>query len=186
MRAGAMEGRSAEADGGEQSQRDGRKYPEHGRPAAQRDCLAAEQRRGDRDDAEYGHHPRQQVCGLFPRIQVAHDGARNDRSARHANALDEAQRHHGADRIRGCCAGAGEKKQAQARQQHRLAAETIGHRSPGKLADGQAQQVSGDGMLRGTRFGAECLCDHGHRRQEHVHAERRECNQDAQQERRGN
>ena len=41
-------------------------------------------------------------------------------------------------------------------------------------------------MLRGAGFGAQGARDHRHRGQEHVHAERRECNQNPQKERQCN
>jgi hypothetical protein len=47
-------------------------------------------------------------------------------------------------------------EQAKAcQQQHRLAAVAVGHRSPGELADGEAEQVGGEVQLRGARLGAE-------------------------------
>ena len=173
----------SEGDRRKQGERDRREYAEHGRPAAKCDRLAADQRGGHRDHAEYRHHACQQVRRLFARVEIAHDGACDDRPARHSGALREAKQHHLLHGTRRDGAGAGHQKQAEAGKEHRLAAVAVGHRSPGELPHGKAKQVGGDGSLRGAGGGAERLRDHGHRRQEHVHAERRECDQNAQQER---
>ncbi len=163
MRAGAIEGRSAGAVSPRPKQiavssarRYRRVHPEHRRPAAQRDGLPADQRRDHRDHAEYRHHARQQVRRLLARVQVAHDGAGDHRAARHAESLEEAQLDQRRQGARCGAAHARNEKKCHARQQHRLAAIAVGHRTPRKLADSQPEQVGGDGQLGGARLGG---CD---------------------------
>ena len=89
--------------------------------------------------------------------QVAHHGARDHHAGGGGEGRDRAEDRQPADRGRQRAADAGEGEQRGADHQGDAAAEPVGERALGDLADGEAGEPGGEGELRGAgrRCGSE-------------------------------
>ncbi len=162
----------------------GKDHQQHeGRAPAEGDLQRAADGRGD-DRREGGDRSHDRQFAARPRtgIDVAHHGARQHDDAGAAQRLHEAQRDQPVDRLRQGAADAGEAVQHQRGQQNRFAADPVRNRSVKNLADGKAEQITGNSQLHVENGRMQSLRDGRQRRQIHVHRQRAERGQKRQQQ----
>ena len=114
-------------------------------------------------------------------VKVAHDGAADQRPARHPDALREPGGGDFADRGRGGAGQRGGEREREAGKEHGLPAVTVGERAPQQLARGEADEERRERELRRVDAGAERFGDRRQRRNVEIGAERGEGDQHAEQ-----
>ena len=147
---------------------------------------AADGRGDDRREGGDRSHDRQFAARPRTGINVAHHRARQHDDAGAAERLHEAQRDQPVDRLRQGAADAGEAVEHQRRQQDRFAADAVRNRSVKNLADGKAEQITGNGQLHVEDRRMQSPRDVRQRRQIHVHRQRAERGQKRQHKVRAN
>ena len=130
-------------------------------------------------------HPQDQRCRRNTRDQKKGKdyGAPYDRAARHAQAKHKAPQRDLARRGGGETAERRDARQAEPGAEHRLAAETVRHRSPGQLADRQAEKKSRHRELRRAHRRGEVRRHRRKDRLPRVGAERRKREEQAEEQR---
>jgi hypothetical protein len=158
-----------------------KRHPKKGRAPAERHLQdAAERRRHDRRERRDRAHAGELAAGANALIEIAHDGARQYRSGRHAEGLQAAQRRQHLNRARKDAAKADRAVERESGQQHRLAADMIRDRPIDNLADCKADEIAGQGQLHLRHRRAEHAPDLRQRRQVEVDRHRADRSQERQ------
>ncbi|MNT06814.1 hypothetical protein D3C72_1414960 [compost metagenome] len=145
---------------------------EYAAPAVELDDGAARQRRQDRRDAEHQHQERHQPCGLHAGVHVANDGARDDHAGGSTDALQEAEGNEGFDIGRKRAADTGQRKQADAEIERRLAAPHVRQGAVDELKNGEGNEECEQAELHDTGLCGEILADRRQCREIHVDRKR--------------
>ncbi|MFO1156480.1 MAG: hypothetical protein U1E43_06805 [Rhodospirillales bacterium] len=137
---------------------------EGGTPAEPCLQVAADDRRQCRRNRKGGANHRHRPCCSFRAVDVADDGAAEDRADARRHALQHPTGNQGADRWGQGAPHRGAEIKAEPGQQGRPPAAAIGDGSERQLAKGKAGEKAGEGEVDPIRRGREVVDDRRHRR----------------------
>ena len=139
------------------------------------------QRAGQRDQPQPGQRLGHDARAIGRHVQVAHHRARADHRRAHAHALQRAPGDQRADVGRHHAADAGQHEDRQPAQQHRPAAEAVGHRPEQQLAEAEGEEQRRQRQLRAAHRRLQVGRQAGQRRQVQVGGDRLRAQQQREQ-----